>query len=112
MEKFHDGDPRGGIHLNPEKEHDEEKKDTVLSAVMGNWEIRYTLSPPDDDPQKEATERYPLKGLLRAIRTKLPKEFDDLKKMIEIVDSEVTLDELIGNYEKEREYQKKMEEIR
>lgn len=98
--------------MNSEKNHDEKKDVVILKAVMGRWDIRYTLNPPDDDPQKEMTERHSIKGLLMAVRKKRPNDFDHLKKMIESADSTVKSLELISNYEKEREYQKEMEKIK
>ena len=79
---------------------------------MGRWDIRYKLGPTDDDPQRERIEKYSIVGLLMAIRKKCPNDFDDLKKMIERADSSIRIEELISNYEKEREYQKKMEQIK
>ena len=98
--------------MNPEKNHDEEKDVVILKAVMGRWNIRYKLIPMDDDPQREMIEKGSTISLLMAVRKKHPKNFDDLKKMIEKADSAVRTDELISNYEKEREYQKKMEKIK
>ena len=78
---------------------------------MGRWDIRYTLGPPDDDPQRKWFEKSSTMSLLMAVRKKRPKDFDDLKKMIERVDSRIATDELLSNYEEERKHlrQKKME---
>lgn len=95
--------------MNSEENHDGEKDVVILKAVMGRWDIRYKLSPTDDDPQREMIEKASTVSLLMAIRKKRPKDFDDLKKMIKKADSSITTMELISNYEKEREYQKKME---
>lgn len=98
--------------MNSKENHDEEKDVVILKAVMGRWDIRYKLIPMDDDPQKERFEKSSIKNLLMAVRKKHPKNFDDLKMMIEKADSSIRAIELINNYEKEREYQKKMEKIK
>lgn len=98
--------------MNSEENHDEEKDVVILKAVMGRWDIRYTLNPTDDDPQRERIEKGSTLSLLMAIRKKRPNDFDDLKKMIEQADSSIRIEELLSNYEKEREYQKKMEQIK